>query len=53
MHAGYPLLEHRLALLFTHPQVYVQPSMAIDVETRSAFYRFPRGIDEIARHHGR
>lgn len=46
MHAGYPLLEDLLALLFTHPQVYVEPSMAINVETRPAFYRFLRGIVE-------
>ena len=46
MHAGYPLLEDLLALLFTHPQVYVEPSMAINVETRAAFYRFLKGIVE-------
>ena len=46
MHAGYPLLDDLLALLFTHPQVYVEPSMAINVETRAAFYRFLRGIVE-------
>lgn len=46
MHAGYPLLEDLLALLFTHPQVHVEPSMAINVETRAAFYRFLRGIVE-------
>lgn len=46
MHAGYPLLEDLLALLFTHPQVYVEPSMAINVETRAAFYRFLGGIVE-------
>lgn len=46
MHAGYPLLEDLLALLFTHPQVYVEPSMAINVETRPAFYRFLKGIVE-------
>lgn len=46
MHAGYPMLEDLLALLFTHPQVYVEPSMAINVETRAAFYRFLRGIVE-------
>lgn len=46
MHAGYPMLEDLLALLFTHPQVYVEPSMAINVETRAAFYRFLRGILE-------
>lgn len=46
MHAGYPMLDDLLALLFTHPQVYVEPSMAINVETRAAFYRFLRGIVE-------
>jgi len=46
MHAGYPLLDDLLALLFTHPQVYVEPSMAINVETRAAFYRFLGGIVE-------
>lgn len=46
MHAGYPLLDDLLALLFTHPQVYVEPSMAINVETRASFYRFLRGIVE-------
>lgn len=46
MHAGYPLLDDLLALLFTHPQVYVEPSMAINVETRAAFYRFLRGVLE-------
>lgn len=46
MHAGYPLLEDLQALLFSHPQVYVEPSMAINVETRAAFYRFLRGLVE-------
>ena len=46
MHAGYPLLEDLQALLFTYPQVYVEPSMAINVETRPAFYRFLRGLVE-------
>ncbi len=42
MHAGYPLVDDLLALMFTHPQVYIEPSMAINVETRAAFYRFLR-----------
>ena len=46
MHAGYPLVEDLLALMFTHPQVYIEPSMAINVETRAAFYRFLRPIIE-------
>ena len=46
MHAGYPLLEDLQALMFTHPQVYVELSMAINVEARPAFYRFLRGLVE-------
>ena len=46
MHAAYPLVDDLLALLFTHPQVYIEPSMAINVETRAAFYRFLRPIIE-------
>jgi uncharacterized protein len=46
MHGGYPLLEDLLALLFTYPQVHVELSMAANVETRAAFYRYLRGIVE-------
>jgi uncharacterized protein len=46
MHAAYPLLDDLQALMFTHPQVYIEPSMAINVETRPAFYRFLRSIIE-------
>jgi len=46
MHAGYPMIDDLLALLFTHPQVYIEPSMAINVETRAAFYRFLQPIIE-------
>lgn len=44
MHAGYPLLEDLLTLMFSHPQVYVELSMAINVERRPAFYRFLQGL---------
>ncbi len=44
MHAGYPMLDDLLALMFSHPQVYVELSMAINVERRPAFYRFLRGL---------
>ena len=44
MHAGYPLLDDLLALLFSHPQVYVELSMADNVERRPAFHRYLRGI---------
>jgi uncharacterized protein len=44
MHAGYPLLDDLLALLFTHPQVYVEVSMLNNVEPRAGFYRFLKAI---------
>lgn len=44
MHAGYPMLDDLLALLFSHPQVYVEISMLANVEPRPAFYRFLQGI---------
>lgn len=46
MHAGYPLLDDLLALLFTHPQVYVEVSMLANVEPRQAFYRYLKTIVE-------
>jgi len=44
MHAGYPFLDDLLALLFAHPQVYVEVSMLANVEPRPAFYRYLKAI---------
>lgn len=46
MHAGYPLLDDLRALLFSHPQVYVDISMIVYGEPRPAFYRYLQGIVE-------
>jgi hypothetical protein len=46
MHAGYPMLDDLLAVLFSYPQVHVELSMADNVERRPAFHRFLRGIME-------
>lgn len=46
MHAGYPLLDDLRALLFAHPQVYVDISMIVYAEPRPAFYRYLQGIVE-------
>jgi len=46
MHAGYPLLDDLRALLFSHPQVYVDISMIVYGEPRAAFYRYLQGIVE-------
>ncbi|MCA1616470.1 MAG: amidohydrolase [Acidobacteria bacterium] len=44
MHAGYPMLDDLLALLFSHPQVYVAVSMLANVEPRAGFYRYLKAI---------
>jgi predicted TIM-barrel fold metal-dependent hydrolase len=44
MHSGYPFLDDLLAVLFTHPQLYVEVSMLANVEPRAAFYRFLKAI---------
>lgn len=44
MHAGYPMLDDLLALLFSHPQVYVEISMLANVEPRAGFYRYLEAI---------
>jgi uncharacterized protein len=46
MHGGYPMLDDLLAVLFAHPQVYVELSMVSNVETRATFHRYLRGIVE-------
>lgn len=46
MHAGYPLLDDLRALLFAHPQVYVDLASIIYTEPRPAFYRYLQGIVE-------
>jgi predicted TIM-barrel fold metal-dependent hydrolase len=46
MHAGYPMLEDLRALLFSHPQVYVDIGSIVYTEPRPAFYRFLQGIVE-------
>ena len=46
MHAGYPMLENLRALMFSHPQVYVDIGSIVYTEPRAAFYRFLQGIVE-------
>ena len=46
MHAGYPFIDHLLALLEAHPQVYVDIAAIIVTEPRPAFYRYLRQIIE-------
>ena len=46
MHAGYPFLESLRALMFAHPQVYVDIGSIVYTEPRPAFYRYLQGIVE-------
>ncbi len=46
MHAGYPLAAELRALLFSHPQVYVDIAGIVYTEPRPAFYRFLQEIVE-------
>ena len=46
MHAGYPLLDDLLAVLYAHPQVYVDVGVIVFMLPRAAFYRYLQGIVE-------
>ena len=46
MHAGYPMLEDLLAVLYAHPQVYVDIGVIVWGQPRPAFYRYLQGIFE-------
>lgn len=46
MHAGYPLIDDLLALLYAHPQVYVDISAIVATEPRPAFHLYLRRIVE-------
>jgi uncharacterized protein len=40
MHAGYPFIDELRALMFAHPQVYVDVAALVGTEPRAAFYAF-------------
>jgi uncharacterized protein len=46
MHTGYPFIDDLRALLFTHPQVYVDISSIVYTEPRVAFYRWLQELVE-------
>jgi len=46
MHAGYPMLDDLLALMFAHPQVHVEIGVIVHIIPRPAFYRFLKGITD-------
>lgn len=46
MHAGFPFLDDLLAVLYAHPQVYVDVGVIVFTQPRAAFYRYLQGIVE-------
>lgn len=40
MHAGYPMLDDMLAVMYAHPQVYVDLGVIIFTQPKKAFYRY-------------
>ena len=44
MHAGYPMIDDLLAVLYAHPQVYVDVGIIVYNQPRVAFYRYLRAI---------
>lgn len=46
MHAGYPMLDDVLALMYAHPHVYLGVGVIVHTQPRPAFYRFLRNIVE-------
>jgi predicted TIM-barrel fold metal-dependent hydrolase len=46
MHAGWPFLDEMKALLYEHPQVYVDVAVIGWSQPRPEFYRFLRGLVE-------
>ena len=45
-HAGYPMIDDLLALLYAHPQVYVDTGVIVFSQPRAAFYRYLQRIVE-------
>ena len=46
MHAGYPMADELRALMFSHPQVYVDIASIVYTEPRASFYAFLSEIVE-------
>lgn len=44
MHAGFPMLDDLLAVMYAHPQVYVDVGAIVFTQPRGVFYRYLQGI---------
>jgi uncharacterized protein len=51
MHAGFPLLDDLLAVLYAHPQVHVDVGVIVYTQPRAVFYRFLQGIVDAGFEH--
>jgi len=46
MHAGFPLIDDLLALLYAHPQIYVDTGVIVYTQPRRVFWTFLRRITD-------
>jgi uncharacterized protein len=46
MHAGYPMIDDLLTVLYAHPQVHVDVGVIVYTQPRAAFYRYLERIVE-------
>ncbi len=46
MHAGFPMLDDTLALLYAHPQVYLDTGVIVYTQPRPAFYRYLQALTD-------
>ena len=46
MHAGYPMLDDLLTMLYQHPQLHVDIGVIVYTQPRAAFYRYLQAIVE-------
>jgi len=46
MHAGFPMLDDMLAMLYVHPQLYVDVGVIVYTQPRPAFYRYLQALTE-------
>jgi hypothetical protein len=44
MHAGFPMLDDMLAMLYQHPQLHVDVGVIVYTQPRPAFYRYLQAI---------
>ena len=51
MHAGFPMLDDLLAVLYAHPQVYVEIGVIVYTQPRETFYRYLQGITDAGFSH--